>query len=1229
MKVSIVFQSSGADKTVGETKQIQQALNGLGATSANVTQQNQKAGLSVAELAFKFNNVVQAVQTLAAVAKPAYDLLIGQNEKLNQQLLGARANLVATNKILADGLEIKDPTQAIQALDEPIKQAVQQIREASLDVVGVTSGQLVDTFNILTSQAASLTNQSKQLPDAIGAATKLTTDFAAALGTIGLPLDQARQEITSILNGTIDTNSVLAKNLGITNQQVQSWKAQGVLVDEIRTRLNPFVEGNKLAARSIAGITSNIQEVLEITAQAAGEPLLEPLVNTLDELYQFLKENQEELQNFSQDAIVKFLSLAQAVGDAALRIGDVLLPAIQNLQPSAEIFIDTFVTGMKVSADGVANLVEVLQPLIQGLTDLTNIATEGFEQAQNNLAELAGTAQLSQEAIQSYAGITETLLNQATKSIKEQKTALDLRNQADKDKIQLTKEQVAAETKARQSAQQVLTDLKNQRKELVQLSVVGTENKIALKGQIQQIDAYIASIERQSKGFKTSITNIQVQAKSLDTLGNTYKQLQDKAENARRVLSEGAGGDSNRANQAAKELISLTEQRRQLGQITTQQAIKELEAIRTNNKISFEQQVASAEAITKIQQNQGERRLTDIKTKQQQTQNLIDQGILSQADGERRLTILKQQELEARLKNTQQALARERKEGRGNSDTAKQLADQEKQIQVEIVKNRTEGLKKSQAVYIRDLETSLAKASEAVKSAETNRLIQIQKLLNAGVISQKQAEELRLNAKRQSIIKDLQLERERLAKLLALPKAANPDDEETRQGKIRASRQRTADLSLQLLQDEYDQQQRVKNEALKAIEEREAAQARASASITADLEKEKAALDAINQTIDISKQLLESRAAVQKSLFNLQQTQSEGEIQILQQALALRKEIDKVESPEAKIILQAALNKLVIDGAVTELDLVKQRQVVEDQLAQQKREAALAEIERQQKSLDLEIQQNKIVAERALIEARIAENKARQDLNSAQSKLETAQQNPQDQEAIKNAQQSVDLANQAVNLANQGVKNAQQQLDIQPELTENRRQQLEADRKAIISQLDVANKTREASQSMEIAGIEAAKFAEQMKKAQEAAAAAEKASREAEANARSKSTESAPTSRFTGGPMTAGQPYLVGDGPGGEFIPGVSEVVVPGTNSYVVSARKVAELMNPVSFRSATPAPSNSANFTQLTQEIQGLRDDLKQRKPISQNQFNFYREDNEINQVGQMMDLIRTSMPL
>lgn len=111
--------------------------------------------------------------------------------------------------------------------------------------------------------------------------------------------------------------------------------------------------------------------------------------------------------------------------------------------------------------------------------------------------------------------------------------------------------------------------------------------------------------------------------------------------------------------------------------------------------------------------------------------------------------------------------------------------------------------------------------------------------------------------------------------------------------------------------------------------------------------------------------------------------------------------------------------------------------------------------------------------------------------------------------------------------------------------------------------------------------------------------------------------------------MNAGQPYLVGDAPGGKVIPGVSEIVVPGTSSYVIAARKVAELMNPLSIRGATPAPNSSGGVERLTREVQGLREDLRQRKPISNNQFIFNREGDETGKLYEIMDLLRASMPL
>ena len=92
--------------------------------------------------------------------------------------------------------------------------------------------------------------------------------------------------------------------------------------------------------------------------------------------------------------------------------------------------------------------------------------------------------------------------------------------------------------------------------------------------------------------------------------------------------------------------------------------------------------------------------------------------------------------------------------------------------------------------------------------------------------------------------------------------------------------------------------------------------------------------------------------------------------------------------------------------------------------------------------------------------------------------------------------------------------------------------------------------------------------------------------------------------RREGGSMKAGQPYLVGDGPGGKITP-YSEVVVPGTSSYVVANRKVKAFLaqDYGNIRKAAPpsAPTSRTNSTTaLLSEIKGLRKDLAKRPQVS-----------------------------
>ncbi len=371
-------QMAALSKTLGISKEqfkgLSEAINprqgGLTAAVANT-----------AALAFQFNQVTQAVQSLAAAARPAYEFLIGSNERLNAQLLSSQSNLASGSKISQGGQEITDPTAKIKATEGVLRQALKQIEIDTQALVGVTSAQVNELFQITLTNAASLNNQSKQFPDAIAAATSLTKGWAASLKVVGVPLFQARQEINSILQGTIDQNSVLAKNLKITNDQVIKWKSQGTLVDEINKRLQTFVAGNAIAARSVDGISSNIQDLIERLGRVAGEPLLEPVIASLAEIEKFLKANEEAITYFFGILVEEALKAGTTVFEAFAPAGKTLLDIGGDLGPIAIAAIkglsEVFVTLAQVLGP-IANLTLQIIQAFSGLasTDLGGIAIQ-------------------------------------------------------------------------------------------------------------------------------------------------------------------------------------------------------------------------------------------------------------------------------------------------------------------------------------------------------------------------------------------------------------------------------------------------------------------------------------------------------------------------------------------------------------------------------------------------------------------------------------------------------------------------------------------------------------------------------------------------------------------------------------------------------------------------------------------------------------------------------------
>lgn len=325
---------------------------------------------------------------IKAASSQFYNAFIGQNEKMRQQILATQSSLAAVQDVYINGVKSIDPTETIQAFEAPIRKSLNQIAIESLDLVGVTSGQLTDLLQIALTNATKITNQSKDFADPIKAAERLTLSFAGAFGAMQIPLFQARQEINSILSGTIDMNSRLAKGLSITNEQVRAWGSQGVLVDKLVNKLQPFVAGNALAARSVSGITSNIQEIFEITTRLAGENITGLFVDGLDVIYQYMKNIQPQIQAtlngvtaFIGDSVKQiieiispFLPTLAVLRDAVLSIGgsigeiiggsvQTLLSVLGTVAPIIAPIFELLVSIIKVVADLLSD--PVIQQMVQ------------------------------------------------------------------------------------------------------------------------------------------------------------------------------------------------------------------------------------------------------------------------------------------------------------------------------------------------------------------------------------------------------------------------------------------------------------------------------------------------------------------------------------------------------------------------------------------------------------------------------------------------------------------------------------------------------------------------------------------------------------------------------------------------------------------------------------------------------------------------------------------------
>ena len=246
---------------------------------------------NVAKLGFALYGIQQIAGVLQSAFSGFFKATIGQNIELREQILKAQTALASTNDVFVDGNKVTDPLKAIEALTGTIEERIDSIRERSLELAGITSSGVIEVFGITAQQIGQVGGSLKDAED-------LAISFSAALGTFGVPIQQARQEIGALLRGDIDQNAYLAKALGIDGPAIRKAKASTEgLVAFLQRKLEASVAGQAIAAKNFAGVVSNIADFQELLGQQFGEPLLDPLLAGLNKVFALLASIKTEAFN--------------------------------------------------------------------------------------------------------------------------------------------------------------------------------------------------------------------------------------------------------------------------------------------------------------------------------------------------------------------------------------------------------------------------------------------------------------------------------------------------------------------------------------------------------------------------------------------------------------------------------------------------------------------------------------------------------------------------------------------------------------------------------------------------------------------------------------------------------------------------------------------------------------------------------------------------------------------
>ena len=486
--------------------------------------------------------------------KRVYDVLLGSGINLHRQIESQTAGisaLITANTRLSDGSG--DLAKHFAIASSIAERTMKKIKTASVE----TAATFPELTAIFQQAVGGALGAGKAMGDAIDKQIDNTINLAKRMSNIasaiGMPMQQVNEEIRSVIEGTIDINSRIAKMIGITNEEIRKAKTEkDGLVKYLDQKLKAF---DSLASlQSFDRMVARIKDKIDNIKLDGTDHAFKNLKGRLVELDLFLKANNAELVRLTS-MISTFVTGAAIDGVRAF------IQTVKDLKVELEIATSVmavwFVGGRIAASFATAGkaVLEVVAAVkaLRAATDAATAATAAYKAVSSGLRGLGIVAIFSAAAYAVYkftknlddAKVNTEKLRDAIETLRDGEKLKGLNSLEIRSYMDEIGKKIA-------EAEQKIKDLKNKENDFNpftnmthrdKFDIFNYEKEIAsLKKNLQQYADQLGVTTKREEEFKNSVDNQIAQLQAAGQVSEDFAKIMkedfsEKAQEASKAVA--------------------------------------------------------------------------------------------------------------------------------------------------------------------------------------------------------------------------------------------------------------------------------------------------------------------------------------------------------------------------------------------------------------------------------------------------------------------------------------------------------------------------------------------------------------------------------------------------------------------------------------------------------------------------------------------------------------------